>query len=271
MRRRSNMSMRFESKPAGKNKNTGFYVAIGLCCAAVCLVAASSAINRHAVGKPAKQESLAAADESAWTIDEALDATNDQTDEVYFVESDTSTAQPVEDDPEITAYTAAEQTTTTAPAVVEASIEPSDENDAPQVVAAVSYAAPLDGSVTKGFSGTELVFCATMGDWRVHSGVDIAGEAGGEVRAAADGIVSDFIDDMLYGYTAIVTQSDGSMMYYCGLTGEQKVSSGLEVKTGDLIGYLGEVPCEAGEGAHLHLALMKDGAFVDPASVMSIG
>ena len=34
------------------------------------------------------------------------------------------------------------------------------------------------------------------------------------------------------------------------------------------MGVLGEIPCEAELGAHLHYALMRDGAHQDPAPLL---
>ena len=107
-----------------------------------------------------------------------------------------------------------------------------------------------------------------MCDWRVHNGVDITGEAGAEVRACADGIVENFAADMLYGNTAIIRHADDSILYYSGLSDTKMVSAGLEVHAGDVIGYIGEVPCELEDGPHIHLTMVKDGKFIDPAPLL---
>ena len=57
-------------------------------------------------------------------------------------------------------------------------------------------------------------------------------------------------------------------MYYCGLSSTCMVSPGMRVSAGDVIGYVGEVPCEAADGSHIHIALMKDGQFTDPEKYM---
>ena len=66
--------------------------------------------------------------------------------------------------------------------------EPVEEEAAaaPETVDVV-YSWPVKGQVLRSFSVETLAYDATMGDWRTHSGVDIAAEAGLKVLAAGDG------------------------------------------------------------------------------------
>ena len=187
-------------------------------------------------------------------------------DEAWYVSD--LTVSPVDVQPAVQTTT----TTTAAPRLPSTTLTASTTTTLAAVPASatIRFAMPTGGSVTCGFSGDELVFSATMCDWRVHNGVDISGEPGEEVRACADGTVEGFVEDMLYGNTAIIRHADDSVMYYCGLDDTQMVSAGLIVKAGDVIGYIGEVPCELADGAHIHLALMKDGQFIDPATVLPV-
>ena len=266
------MSMRFSSGH-GKKKNTGFTAAIGLCIAAVALVAAATVINNRGTKPDFISDYVSHETEAPWT------GVEEEQPEVYIDETahttTTTTAPAVQTE---AAEAAPVEAAVEYPEIVDADVELTEtsaqpETDIVETVAAsapVSYHMPLSGTVSKDFSGEELTYCATMCDWRVHQGVDITGEPDCEVRAAADGIVVDFVEDMLYGYTAIIRQEDDSMLYYCGLSSVPMVSAGLEIHAGDVIGHLGTVPCEASEQPHLHLALMKDGVFASPLSVMGL-
>ncbi len=273
-----NMSMNFGSNRRGKPKNSGLTAAIGLCIAAICLVAAATVINtRSGVGKTDFISGYTSDETSAsWAgieaeqpevyIDAPLDGAVGGYPDVY------ETADGIDTQDIALPNEAAEE-----PPVIEDAAEAyaqpldfAEEDDAVAVAAKIRFNMPLTGTVMKDFSGENLVYCPTMCDWRVHQGVDITGEADCEVRAAADGIVVDFVEDMLYGYTAIIRQEDESMLYYCGLTSVPSVTAGLEVHAGDVIGHLGVVPCEASDPPHLHLAIMRNGVFSDPMMAMGL-
>ncbi len=280
------MSVKFDSG-GRRRKNPGFAAAVGLCLAAVCLVAAATVINNRTDKNDEGgyiSEYVSQQGESVW-----LGVENTEDSEEVYIDTQPSD-EDFADDGNIPAdSTALTEDSTTEPSEEQSTEvwseigdEPdgtvsaddmaldSGDDEAVAVSAKVSYRMPLAGEIINGFSGEELVYCSTMGDWRVHQGVDISGTSDCEVRACADGVVVDFTEDMLYGYTAIIEQEDGSMLYYCGLTSVPKVTAGLVVKAGDVIGYLGTVPCEAGEQPHLHLSMMKDGTFVDPIRVMGL-
>lgn len=264
------MSIRIESSSEKKrstpkkkrSRNLSFYAAIVLCAGAVVLTVLT---NRADTGSKPDSDALASGQSSPLPFDDipAADETMSESWLVSDVSVSSGDARP-----------AAVTTTTTRPA---SATEPSRMSVTeaapvmPEVMPAsapLSFRMPTGGSVTSGFSGDELVFCATMCDWRVHNGIDISGEAGAEVKACADGIVENFAADMLYGNTAIVRHADDSIMYYCGLSDTRMVSAGLEVHAGDVIGYIGEVPCELEDGPHIHLAMIKDGNFIDPAPLL---
>lgn len=269
-------SRRGRGSGKGGGKNAGFYIAVGLCCAAVCLVGISAAMGSRRDVTRTAEDYVVALDDGEWSaasgeeqsVDASADGTTAQTAQPTQP-SDISVTEPTE-------YLEPADAGAMGDGWVEELPMPQDGDEAVDVsaepmVMAISYSAPLSGGLLKPYSGGELVYCSTMGDWRVHEGMDISGEKGAEVRAAADGIVVDFVEDMLYGHTAVIQHDDGSMLYYCGLSSTPVVSSGLAVKAGDVIGFIGEVPCESGDGAHLHLAMMKDGAFVDPGQYIKLG
>ena len=116
------------------------------------------------------------------------------------------------------------------------------------------------------FSGDELVYNETLGDWRTHNGVDLAAEAGEPVKAAALGQVSAVYQDAVWGWTVEV--SDGSRVYrYQGLEAPA-VQADDEVHAGDVLGKVGRVPAEAKLPSHLHFEVRQDGSCVDPETAL---
>lgn len=254
--------MKFESggqetarKPK-KKRGVSFYAAVVLCVAAVVLAVASDRIKKS-VSRGEEQPSGMSVGSS---------------DDYYRLPSVDEQQMNAElPDPSILEFTPVVSTTTTTTATTTAATAPTTAATrmAVQASAPLSFRMPTEGGeVCGGFSGDELVYCATMCDWRVHNGIDIAGKTGAPVLACADGVVENFAADMLFGNTAVIRHSDDTVVYYCGLNDTQMVSAGLQVKAGDVIGYIGEVPCELGDGAHIHLVMMKDGKFIDPAPLL---
>lgn len=117
------------------------------------------------------------------------------------------------------------------------------------------------------FSGDELVYNATLGDWRTHNGADYAAAAGDSVYPAKAGKVASVTEDALWGYVVEVTDTDGITWRYCGLA-EPDVKAGERVTAADSLGKAGAIPAETSGENHLHLECVKDGAYLDPESLL---
>lgn len=131
---------------------------------------------------------------------------------------------------------------------------------------------PTVGETLLPYSMEAPVFSATLSDWRVHTGVDIAAAAGTPVRAVSDGIVSTVYDDDLMGTTVVVSHENGLSSVYANLQEVPAVKPGDEVRTGDVLGAVGATAlAEIGEEPHLHLEILQDGVAVDPSSVLPAG
>lgn len=128
------------------------------------------------------------------------------------------------------------------------------------------YKYPLSEAVAKGYS-EELVLDETMGDYRAHAGVDFVGAKGNKVVAINDGMVTNVYTDDMYGMVVEIDHGGKFVVRYCGLE-SAKVKKGTIVDIGNDIGTLGAVPCEASQGAHLHLEATLDGKTVNPLDVM---
>ncbi len=128
---------------------------------------------------------------------------------------------------------------------------------------------PLMGSIETMYAVDELVYNETMGDWRTHDGIDIAGKLGTRVMAAADGVVADVYADDFLGTTVVIDHGAGLMSVYANLESVPVVEQGDQVAMGAVIGEIGETAIgEASLPAHLHFAMIKDEHPVDPANYL---
>ncbi|MGI6403425.1 MAG: peptidoglycan DD-metalloendopeptidase family protein [Oscillospiraceae bacterium] len=133
----------------------------------------------------------------------------------------------------------------------------------------LTYALPIKGDIIKQYSNGELVKNITLGDWRTHDGMDIYAEKGADICAAADGTVVEVRDDPLWGTVVVIDHADGIQTHYCGLHKNVAVAVGDTVLVKQAIGKLDGVPCEISDKSHLHFAMRKDGAWINPMEVFA--
>lgn len=132
--------------------------------------------------------------------------------------------------------------------------------------AEISY--PGTSEVSKEFSDGNPVYSKTLDDWRSHEGTDFKAPKGSAVKSISSGIVTDIYDDPSYGTTLVVSHDGRFTAYYSGLDKNVPIKKGDKIKCGDEIGIIGEVPCEILDESHLHLAINKDGKFIDPLLIL---
>lgn len=129
-----------------------------------------------------------------------------------------------------------------------------------------SYIYPFGEKIGKEFS-LSAVYDETMEDWRVHPAIDFLGEKGSDVVSIGDGKVTKVISDTSMGYIIEVDYGDFTARY-CGI--EQGTAVGIDdtVKKGQLIGKLGDIPCESAQESHLHFETIKNGEAIDPLKAL---
>lgn len=121
--------------------------------------------------------------------------------------------------------------------------------------------------VLKEFKIDELVYSATMNDYRTHAGIDIACNQGSAVYAMTDGVIESIHPDPLMGQTIIINHGDGLKSIYQNLALEipEGLVAGVEVHAGDLIAAVGDTAIiECGEKSHLHFAVIQNDSPVNP-------
>ncbi len=132
-----------------------------------------------------------------------------------------------------------------------------------------SFALPLGTEILKDYSDGEMVSSKTMGDWRVHNGIDFTGLDSADVFAIQAGKVTDVYDDAMWGIVAEIDLGNTMTAKYCGLKSGTTVKKGDTVKKGEVIGKLGTIPIEQADGPHLHLEITVNGVIVDPLAAMN--
>ncbi len=132
---------------------------------------------------------------------------------------------------------------------------------------ASAYEVPVEGKLFKEHDPTIQVYSATMGDYRVHLGVDIATKADAPVYAAADGKVEKIWEDSLMGYCVAITHNNDVVTVYKNLAKDMAsgVAEGVSVKAGQEIGKIGDTAIlEMADEPHLHFEMTVNGLAVDP-------
>lgn len=103
--------------------------------------------------------------------------------------------------------------------------------------------------------------------YRAHLGTDFAAPRGRNIYAAANGRIEFAGTKGGYGKTIIINHGNGYKTLYAHQNAFAKgIRSGMNVKQGQHIGYVGNTGLSS--GPHLHLGLYKNGNAVDPLSVI---
>ena len=105
------------------------------------------------------------------------------------------------------------------------------------------------------------------GDWRFHSGVDLAAPSGTPIIATRSGRVSVADYSWSGGYYVSIDHLDGYVSKYLHMT-HYIVSAGQYVTAGQVIGYVGSTGTST--GPHLHFSIYYNGESVNPANYIKI-
>ena len=134
--------------------------------------------------------------------------------------------------------------------------------------AAAASAPPFSGRILNAYSGDELVYNKTLGDWRTHNGVDYAAKAGAEVTSPVAGKVTLAGTEGSWGPVVALEDSAGRVWRLCGVADPQ-VEPGQRVSAGDVLGTVGIVGCECAEESHIHLEVKQGETYLDPAKALT--
>ena len=128
-------------------------------------------------------------------------------------------------------------------------------------------AAPsMPGRVLNAFSGEELVYNKTLGDWRTHNGVDYACTQGAAVAAPVAGKVVSAGAEGNWGTVVVLEDAAGRCWRLCGVA-DPAVKAGDTVTAGQKLGTVGTVGCECAEESHIHVEVKQGESYLDPAKL----
>ena len=232
----------YNSKHTAVLSTRGFYTILTVCCLIIA-VSAWVLWSSATASEPAETEASTPIITPAESIPDLSEDTPVLSEE---------TAAPEEDEQPVPEEQPAESEETAAP------------TPTPTVtVSAPIYVRPASGAVITPFSGDELLFQPTFGDWRVHTGTDFAAEPGENVLALTDGTVQEVFEDGLYGTCVTLSHDAVLTSTYRGLT-DVRVVAGQAVTAGETLGAVAEtIDAVAALGTHLHVEAARAGTPVD--------
>lgn len=152
--------------------------------------------------------------------------------------------------------------TVTEPAELRTGSEPASSS------ASRATTRPVSGRMLNAYSGDELVYSKTLGDWRTHNGADYACEDGETVTSPVAGTVVETGEKDNWGETIAIKDANGLIWRLCGVT-SQSVKQGDSVAVGQKLGKAGTISCECAEQSHIHIEVTDGQSYLDPAKFLS--
>lgn len=238
---------------AKKRSSRGFYIAL-----AVSVVAVGSAayfsLSRLNAAPQSSSPSQTLDNTTEWSIPEVDDVEKSET----GVPKDTPQVIVKESEP------ASEET-----AVLDES-EAEQTGGTAQAPASSPLVMPVTGEISNPYSNGELVKSKTLNEWRTHDGIDILAAEGTPVKSPGAGTVADIRQDSKWGNTVELEFPGEVTVLLCGMADDIKVKKGQELKTGDVIGSVGNSSIvESAEEMHLHVGVRVNGEWADPAEILT--
>lgn len=131
---------------------------------------------------------------------------------------------------------------------------------------------PVYGDIAMVFSADKLVYDPTLNQYRTNDDLRISAQEGTPVKAAAEGKVIDVDSSLVYGQYVTIDHGNGWLATYGQLMDGVLVKEGEIVKTGQVIGGVGQ-PTGYGSlnGTHMNLRVTHDNEAVDPRDLLVEG
>lgn len=247
-------------------KDKGFYLVL-----AVCIVGASAAAwmtanktldsieenNRKVVEQSVKGE------EKKWQQEDSI---------IIPPISDTQAAEASQPDVKKQPGSGSASSQSSSASSMPAASDGSSEPPVPeQRLEQSAYTLPMASlGVIQPYSNGELVKNKTLNVWRTHDAVDLKGDKGCTVTAVSDGVIVAVGTDPLWGGFMEIKHPDGCISSYSGLVSEKNLKKNDNVKGGQKLGTLGDIPAEIAMEPHLHFAMKKGNTFLDPGLYLKL-
>ena len=191
---------------------------------------------------------------------------NQDTEDQIWEQESTSAAQSVADVPEPSSSGASSGAQSGSGSVSEPS-ELQTESPTASVSAGSAYTRPVSGQVLAVWSGDELVYNETLGDWRTHNGTDYACEAGEDVLSPVSGTVESLAAEGNWGVVASIRDAEGRLWRVAALE-NTVVQQGDAVASGQKLGQAGTITGESALDPHIHLEVMDQDKYLDPVKLI---
>lgn len=130
-----------------------------------------------------------------------------------------------------------------------------------------TFSLPVSGKLSAVHDSELQVFSPTMGDYRVHLGIDVLATENAPVYAAADGTVMQIWEDVRMGNCIAIKHTGDAVSIYKNISADlpSGIVEGASVKKGQQIASVGSsAMVEIGEEPHLHFEMTVGGLAVDP-------
>lgn len=124
---------------------------------------------------------------------------------------------------------------------------------------------PVQGNVIMNYSMDHTIYHATLMQFKCNPAIIIDAEVGTEVKAAADGVITNINDDHVTGLTVTMDIGDGYNLVYGQLADDINVKVGDMVEEGEVIGAI-DLPTKyySLEGSNLYFMVMENDKTVNP-------
>lgn len=127
----------------------------------------------------------------------------------------------------------------------------------------------LGTKVVREYSEKEPSYSKTLDVWEIHKGIDVSASSGSEVKSLLDGKVESVFTDDQNGVSVKIKSSNDTMVVYSNLSKDTKVKKDQEVKSGDVLGTVGDTSSVEGQdGSHVHVEAFKGKEYIDPMSLI---
>lgn len=127
---------------------------------------------------------------------------------------------------------------------------------------------PVRG-VTRG--GLRDTWHGARSEGRKHEGIDIFAKRGTAVMSSTEGIVLRLGTNRLGGQVVWVLGPGGQRHYYAHLDRYADLTRGQRVRTGTILGYVGNTGNAAGTPPHLHYGIYEAGGAINPYPMLRAG
>ncbi len=253
---------KYKHKSAKKpTERVGFYIALSICLVAVGLAVYSTYTSVSEYLKKSDDEYYSSLIEE--TVPVAQDVTGVTEEETLYVESTTDEVE--QEETRAKSFTLYETSTLPVTEDVDASADLDSLSAVLKVTESLIY--PVDSeSVLREYSET-AVYNSTMKDYRAHTGTDFVAKEGEKVYSMCDGVVKSISFDERFGVIIEVSNNDYSV-YYCGVDSETNVRMKDQVRQGDVLGTVSQIPCEKNDPIHLHVEIKVGDKHIDPLTVI---